>query len=272
MSKPCPVILFTDLDGTLLDHDNYSFAAARPALARIRALRIPLVIVTSKTKAEVLRLRQEMGLAGPFIVENGGALLFPIGYRDFRFPTGVEKGGFHVISFGTAHNTITDFIVSHPELGINGLSTMPLADATRLTDLTGEALEAARQRQYSEPFILQDKQLLPRVETLAADAGLTVTRGGRFFHLMGAAQDKGRAVRVALEIFTTNGGSEKHTSWGLGDSRNDFPMLAVVDRPVLVPQADGFLEPLELPGLINAPCPGSRGWSKVVEDILEACE
>ena len=32
---PMPVV-FTDLDGTLLDHQSYSFEAAREALARLR--------------------------------------------------------------------------------------------------------------------------------------------------------------------------------------------------------------------------------------------
>ena len=41
------VMVFTDLDGTLLDHDTYAFDAARPALAALTARAIPVVPVTS---------------------------------------------------------------------------------------------------------------------------------------------------------------------------------------------------------------------------------
>ena len=55
-----------DLDGTLLDHHSYSWAAAEPALARVRALQIPLVLVTSKTAAELEVLRRQLDLPHPF--------------------------------------------------------------------------------------------------------------------------------------------------------------------------------------------------------------
>ena len=47
------LIVFTDLDGTLLDHDDYSFEAARPALAKLETLNIPVILTTSKTATEV---------------------------------------------------------------------------------------------------------------------------------------------------------------------------------------------------------------------------
>ena len=53
---------------------------------------IPLVFVTSKTRAEVVRLQEEMGIREPFIVENGGGIFFPRGYRNFCIPGGVERG------------------------------------------------------------------------------------------------------------------------------------------------------------------------------------
>ena len=64
-------IIFTDLDGTLLDHTTYSFDAAIPMLDYIKVNKIPLIIVTSKTKDEVLRIQKLLDMKGPFIVENG---------------------------------------------------------------------------------------------------------------------------------------------------------------------------------------------------------
>src|SRR2546423_300740 len=70
-------VVFTDLDGTLLDAETYRYDAARQGLDRLREHAIPLIICTSKTRAEVEPLRNELGNTDPFIVENGGALYVP---------------------------------------------------------------------------------------------------------------------------------------------------------------------------------------------------
>ena len=66
-------VVFTDLDGTLLEHSTYSFAEAEEALDLLRSQDIPLVICTSKTRSEVEFWRRLLGNEHPFIVENGGA-------------------------------------------------------------------------------------------------------------------------------------------------------------------------------------------------------
>ena len=68
-------IVSTDLDGTLLDHHDYSFAAANQGLQRCTELEVPVVINTSKTYAEVIALQNAIGLDTPIIVENGSALI-----------------------------------------------------------------------------------------------------------------------------------------------------------------------------------------------------
>ena len=81
-------IIFTDLDGTLLDHTTYSFEAAVPMLDFIKRNKIPLIIVTSKTKDEVLRIQKLLALKEPFIVENGAGIFIP------------SKEGYEMISMG----------------------------------------------------------------------------------------------------------------------------------------------------------------------------
>jgi mannosyl-3-phosphoglycerate phosphatase len=71
------LLVFTDLDGTLLDHDSYRGDEAEPDLSLCRRLGVPVILVTSKTRAEINELRFEMGLDSPFISENGGAISFP---------------------------------------------------------------------------------------------------------------------------------------------------------------------------------------------------
>ena len=47
------LVIFTDLDGTLLDGNTYAFDAATEALDAARSHQIPVVLVSSKTRAEM---------------------------------------------------------------------------------------------------------------------------------------------------------------------------------------------------------------------------
>ena len=71
------VIIFTDLDGTLLDHISYDWSKAKPALKICQSLHIPVIMVSSKTRAELDILRKEMAISFPLISENGGGIFFP---------------------------------------------------------------------------------------------------------------------------------------------------------------------------------------------------
>jgi predicted mannosyl-3-phosphoglycerate phosphatase (HAD superfamily) len=66
-------VVFSDMDGTLLEHSTYSFAEAQPALDLLKSRGIPLDVCTSKTRSEVEFWRRLLGNKHPFIVENGGA-------------------------------------------------------------------------------------------------------------------------------------------------------------------------------------------------------
>jgi len=84
------LVVFSDLDGTLLDHDTYSFDDARPALERLGHAGVPLVLCTSKTRAEVEPLREALDNDSPFIVENGGAIMIPDGYFSVEIDVPLE--------------------------------------------------------------------------------------------------------------------------------------------------------------------------------------
>ncbi|MDO8862561.1 HAD hydrolase family protein [Haliea sp. E1-2-M8] len=73
------LLVFSDLDGSLLDHRDYSFRAALPGLEALREREIPLIFCSSKTRAEIEPLRARLDNRDPFIVENGAAVFIPRG-------------------------------------------------------------------------------------------------------------------------------------------------------------------------------------------------
>jgi mannosyl-3-phosphoglycerate phosphatase len=267
------IIIFTDLDGSLLNEDDYSFAGAAPALARIGRLGIPLIIATSKTRPEIEALQRELAISAPFIAENGGGIFFPAADRQRAIARGGRgSGSGAVIPLGVPYAEIRAFLAGLPDaLRVRGFGDLTEQELAALAGLTPAQAALAKQRDFTEPFLLEDAAVLPRLEGRAVQAGLQVVRGGRFHHLIGAGQDKGRAVRIVREIYRERDGRQA-TAIGLGDSENDLPLLAAVDIPVLIPRPDGSSPEVRLPGLIRALEPGSRGWNGAVERLLAEFE
>jgi len=71
------IVIFTDLDGSLLDHDTYSYAEAEPCLTYLRKQFIPLIFTSSKTAVEIKYLCDKTNTQHPFIAENGSLLSIP---------------------------------------------------------------------------------------------------------------------------------------------------------------------------------------------------
>ena len=148
---------------------------------------------------------------------------------------------------------------------------MPMEEIAERTGLTPHEASLAQQREYDEPFVLVHEDLFEVVCREAATRGLSCTKGGRFYHLLGRT-DKGTASRFLIDCYRRHlkSGSVRLCTIGIGDSANDLPLLAAVERPILVKRPDGSYDSsVELPGLIYAPGIGPVGWNRAILDVLE---
>lgn len=256
-----PLLIFTDLDGTLLDR-RYSFQAALPGLERIRNLGIPLIIVSSKTRSEIEVYRHRLRNGDPFISENGGGVFIPHGY----FPEDVEgaiESGYVVKSLGTPYEetrrTLMD-VRARTGVAVRGFGDMTAAEVAEVTGLSLDEANLAKQRDFSEPFVFDngpDAEFLRSIES----GGMHWTQG-RLFHIMGD-HDKGRAVRILRDLFIREKGPVR--TIGLGDGLNDLPFLQVVDQAVLVKQENGTHdERIQVPGMLCTQGVGPAGWNEAV--------
>jgi glycerate 2-kinase len=263
MSK---TIIVSDLDGTLLDASSYSFNAALPALSLVRKLDIPLILCSSKTRAEIEVCRHSLNNQHPFISENGGGIFIPTGY--FAEPVGAElMDGYSVITLGVAY---PDIVESFAELRrrlsvkVRGFHDMSCEEVSKLTGLSLAESRLAKQRDFDEPFIFEDapcERFLRAIEL----SGMRWTQG-RIFHIMGD-HDKGRAVDILKSLYQRQHGSV--VSIGLGDSLNDLPMLMAVNHPVLVRHPDErFDKRILMPSLLKTQLPGPAGWNDAVLHLL----
>ncbi len=266
------LVVFTDLDGCLLDEETGACEAAGPALQALRRAEVPLVLCTGKTRAEVEPLHRQLGLEGPYVVENGGAIAIPASARGWKAPLVPRGGGPLVVPLGAPRARLVEAlaeIAAEVGVSVRGFADLTVEEVGEHAGLTMEAARLAAAREYDEPFLIEGGVPTGAAESALAAAaerrGLRVTWGGRFHHLAGPA-DKGRAVRQLLALH-----AGPVSSVALGDSANDLTMLEAVDRPVLVPRPDGNVAEVlarALPSAERAPWPGPRGWNEAVLAVL----
>jgi mannosyl-3-phosphoglycerate phosphatase len=261
------MVVFTDLDGTLLDHETYSFETAAPALQRLRELQVPVVFVTSKTFEEVNLWREKMHNHCPFAVENGAAVFAPKGDPPLPREAVQYWDGYEMVEFGVPYRDLTLALKSAArESGcrIRGFADMTAEEISRDCELPLEQAVLAKTRQYDEPFRLikgDPDSLRHALER----RGLRLTRGGRFFHVTGH-NDKADAVLLLIEAYRQRG-----PVWtiGVGDGLNDTGFLNLVDYPVLLDSTDAQEIQRRVPRARAAPA-GPRGWNESILSILSS--
>ncbi len=263
------LVVFSDLDGTLLDHHTYRYADALPALDALAAHDIPLVVATSKTAFEVDELMRELGLRHPSIVENGGAVRVPTGY--FADP---QDNGDHVLAtagYGEIRSVLESLRASHG-FAFRGFADMSVTELAETTGLGLDAAARARDRATSEPIQwLDDDEALSRFTTELTSRGLQMRRGGRFLSIQSAV-DKADGVNWLIERFTRAAGGRRPMTVALGDSANDLAMLDAVDIAVAMPAADGTrLEPEHAATLVRPEESGPRGFRFAIDRVLTMC-
>ncbi len=262
-------VLFTDLDGTLLDLHDYSYDAALPALESLKKRNIPVVFCTAKTLAENEYYQKEMGIEDPFIVENGGAIFIPDNYFSFEFEC-KKKGNYCVIELGASYGELREALKEiRKETGfkITGFGDMTAEEVAEDANFSVEKAKLAKEKEYNESFIFdepkeKDAILFAKIK----EKGFSVTHGGRYYNIHGKNADKGKSVKILIGLFKKEYGAVK--TIGVGDSKNDISMLKAVEHPALVKNKKGAWLDISLPNLYKAKGEGPEGWVEVVEKFL----
>ena len=231
-SKKPEYIIFTDLDGTLLDHHTYEWSAVLPSLSLAKKTATPVIINTSKTMPEVVALQKELGISEPFIIENGSAMYIPKTWAYYSPKNKSEVDDYYEINFGVTREKIVHFlseIRSRHHLKFESYSDWSIEDVMSITGLDKHSAAQSLQRKFSEPLIWKDtdKQFDLFSQSIEK-ADLKLLKGGRFYHVLGKT-DKSVPIR-----FLMNNVFPRSKSISLGDSPNDIDMLLATDIAICV--------------------------------------
>ena len=149
------LIIFTDMDGTLLDSEDYSYEPALPRLEWLKAKQIPVIPVTSKTREEVETFRRQMNLTDPFIVENGSGVFIPLDYSPFEAPQGEQVEDYRLLQLGCSYVMARAGLKAIAQsLGrpLKGFGDWSVEQIQTLTGLSTVDAHQAKAREFTEPF------------------------------------------------------------------------------------------------------------------------
>lgn len=240
------IIVFTDVPSYPPDHHTLSFVAAADALGLLVRAGIPLVLCSSRTRAEIQVLQRDLDIHHPFIVEGGGALIIPVGYFSFPLPGARHTAVCEVIEFSRPYGELVDTLHDMAlklRIDVVGFSDMTV-EVEEVADDCGLSLLQARLaklREYGEPFRMDDSSPATRNRLFRAlhNAGLRCTRGGRYDYVTGVT-DNSASVAMLRSFYKRADG--RVLTVGLGNTQNDVPLLSAPFRnygDVFVPQAAG---------------------------------
>ncbi len=246
------LILFSDLDGTLLDHQTYDFSPALPALAALRSAGIPLILASSKTGPELLAIRSALGInQWPAIVENGAGEL---------------PGGDEWVADNSEYQHLRQILDDLPgplRRCFTGFGDMSVSDVVAHTGLSADAAQLAKQRSFTEPGLFNgDDNFKVQFIARLAENGVAARDGGRFLTL-----SFGRTKADGLRTIAARLGAQETIA--LGDAPNDFDMLVAATQAIIV-RNDHGPNPGEIAGALTTRLPGPAGWNEAVLSLLDS--
>lgn len=242
------LVVVTDLDGTLLDHHSYRWDDARPALAALAARHIPVVLNSSKTRAEMRPLQAQLALDAPFISENGAI---------------IDWGDGSSRCFAKPRQQLLAVLAELRQQGFkfSGFADWCVEDIAQQTGLSLAQAKLAADREFTEPLCWQGSAGEQQAFLQAlAKRQLQAQQGGRFLTVMGQ-YSKGQAMAALRQHYPG-----AHII-ALGDSANDLSMLNGADTAVVVASANSDSLTPTTP-TIRTQQPGPAGWNRAILDWL----
>lgn len=291
--------MFTDIDGTLVDINTAEYGKETDKLIRlIKERNIPLILTSAKTRLEQNKIRDELGISDPFIVENGGAIVIPKGYfpdyalRDIKYPLretqeikNEARDVNHeiVVELGKPADYIRaklSDIRKKYSINFRGVADISVEKLSNLALISRDQAKRMAQRNYGETILQIQSEDIARFIKYVQEDGMKVIHGGRFFDVT-VGTDKGIAVGILKKLFKDKFHNNV-TFFGIGDSTNDIPMLNLMDIPILVQRQDsswvddGEIEMKNVVDssrissnkLIKVEGIGPNGWENAIHKII----
>lgn len=264
-------VIFTDIDGTLLDSHFPDIKKMKKLVEKTLESGAHLILCSSKTELEQNNLKSKMDLQEPYIVENGGAAIVPMDYfkKSKIASSKIFQKNYIIETGGSAHRirSILQKIRNKYNIDFKGVSDLSISELSKITKLPRDYASRMMKRNYSETIVQIDNKNLPKFASIVEKEGLNIIHGGQYFDIT-LGNDKGTAVKVLIDFFRKEY-SNNVIFFGIGDSKNDESMLALMDFPMLVQKPNSSWESLQMNNLQKLNGIGPKGWEIALGIVLK---
>ena len=261
MNKNYKILIFTDLDGSLLHRDTFKFDEIKDYLKQLISKGIFIIPNTSKTEKEILEFNNELGSSLPYISENGSAIN-GLDLLNSNLPK-------ELILSREKDNLIKIFNESVPvnlQNKCKWLSEMDKKKQSLIFGLEDDKLKMALDRKYTIPFLFEgNKSERNELSKIVKNKGLALQEGGRVINLTDKV-NKAKALQVFVRFFKKNNKNVKTIA--VGDNYNDLDMLKTSEFPCLVFNDKFTLDEIPIKNLITTNKPSPEGWADVIKKAL----
>ena len=268
------LIIFSDIDGTFINHDSYSYDSIRNFVIKIKDHH-QIIFNSSKTFSEIKKINEDLHLNFPFVVENGACLFFPKNLFNKRFES---------INFFEHENYFGYPMVSKDKnywikkisnlkkkfnFNFDFFNDLQDVQLEKITGLGLDELKDSKNRLFSEPIFWDDsnENLIKFTHQIELIGG-QVNIGGRFIHVTDG-YDKGSAIKKFLELNEKKNNKDFLTV-SIGDSHNDISMLELTDyRCIVKTKKKKKLDLINKKKLYHSTNMAPEGWRESIKYILK---
>jgi mannosyl-3-phosphoglycerate phosphatase len=269
---PPRVVIFTAVHREFLDSRSDLISAA---LAEIERQRVPLVLSTMGTRAQLELFRRRIGHGHPFLTEHGGGLFIPDGYFALHLEGAKRIGRYFCVPFGRSHSEASaavEEIAAEAGASVVRYAEMSTPAVARNTGESLREAEVSRQREFSERFFFVGnvEAASTRFAQIAQKLNWKCRLGDPFCELY-SGNDEACAVRHLMSVYRKALRS-RIRSVAIGCAAEDVSLLSAADHAVVLPHNGNRFDPALASHLSRAArddTPGPAGWSKAVARILQ---
>ena len=270
---PPSLVIFADVDGILFNRAHGTVDEVDETIDLLSTCGVPLVLCSGKTRVQLERISQQLGICHPFICEYGAAVVIPGGYFG-SIPGSRAFSGYDIVEFGRSYDEVIGALrrtSNRCRIGVVGFAEMTIDDVANACGMPLLEARLAKLREYDEPF-----RILPgRVKTArdvlfrALQSEGFGCRRGRCFDHVGAPVDLATSVRLVASLYRGIFGNSL-TTIGFGVARDHAPLLRTVDRAFVLREADGPLcaDLLQIRDTERVTEPGAAGWAATMTRLV----
>ena len=261
MKKKFTIVIFTDLDGSLLHRDTFQFNTIKDYIKNLVNKGIIIIPNSSKTEKEIEKFNEELGVNLPYIAENGSSI-HGLNLITSNFPDKLILSREKEEIFKIFENKVPEKLKEK----CLEVSKMSKKEQENILGQKDERLKDALKRKYTLPFLFKgDKNEKNKLLKVLNSNSLTLQEGGRVLNLCDNI-NKVKSMNRVIKILKKT--EDKIKTIAVGDNYNDLDMLKSCDIPCLVFNDQFIQDQINIDNLIFSNKPSPEGWADVIKTAL----